>query len=118
MYYNSVSLLMYVIVVFILAVGAGLGFLISKKPVINKIICGFFSGMSIVLLISSVGLYKVGSLWFLYPMMFVMGGIFAILAYRFREKLFLEVFNQTFLGTYLATIGLGLLFGAYPNPFI
>ena len=73
---------MNLILLFIGVTGTGLGFLISKKPIIKRLICGFFSGVSVGLVLSTVGLYRVGTLWFLYPMMLVLGAVFAFIAFR------------------------------------
>ena len=118
MYYKSVSHLSYIVFMIIGAVGFGIGYLISKKPIINRILYGFFSGLALVLFLSSIGLYKIGTLWFLYSMMLVLGATLSLLAYRFKRSYHFDVLTHAFLGTFLITSGLGLLIGGYPNPFL
>ena len=109
MYYKSVSHLTYIVFMVIGAAGIGLGYLIAKKPIINKILYGFFSGLVLGLFLSSIGLYKIGTLWFLYGMMFFLGTTLSLLALRFKGSYHFDVFSHAFLGTFLVTSGLGLL---------
>ena len=119
MYYDSASTNMYIILIFISLVGTGLGYLLSKYSYrLTMTLYGFLSGLSLVLFLSSLGLYIIGSLWFLYPAMFIVGAVSAYLAYRFQKRLHLDILNQAFLGTYLMSLGFGLAIGSYPNPFI
>jgi hypothetical protein len=118
MYYNSVSHLSYIVFMIIGAAGFGIGYLISKKPIINRILYGFFSGLALGLFLSSIGLYKIGTLWFLYGIMLVLGALMSFLAYRFKRSYHFDVLTHAFLGTFLITSGLGLLIGGYPNPFL
>lgn len=118
MYYKSVSHLSYIVFMAIVAAGFGVGQVISKKPIINRILYGFFSGLALGLFLSSIGLYKIGTLWFLYGMMLILGAILSFLAYRFKGSYHFDVLSHAFLGTFLITSGLGLLIGGYPNPFL
>ena len=93
MYYDSQSWYMNLILLFIGVVGSGLGFLISKRPTINRIICGFFSGVSVGLVLSTLGLYRIGRLWFLYSMIFIFGGLFAFFTFRLKNKYNFDVLN-------------------------
>ena len=94
MYYKSVSLLSYIVFMAIGAAGFGVGLLISKKLIINRMFYGFFSGLALGLFLSSIGLYKIGTLWFMYGMMLIIGATFSFLAYLFKSSYYyFEVFS-------------------------
>ena len=119
MYYKSVSHLSYIVFMAIGAAGFGVGHLISKKPIINRIFYGFFSGLALGLFLSSIGLYKIGTLWFMYGMMLILGATLSFLAYWFKSSYYyFDVMTHAFLGTFLIISGLGLSIGGYPNPFL
>ena len=119
MYYKSVSHLSYIVFMAIGAAGFGVGLLISKKPIINRMFYGFFSGLALGLFLSSIGLYKIGTLWFMYGMMLILGATLSFLAYWFKSSYYyFDVMTHAFLGTFLIISGLGLSIGGYPNAFL
>jgi Domain of unknown function (DUF4203) len=120
-YFNTESSVFYVIFISAGLLGATIGYFVYRNQrtvIFTRIVQGFLCGLTLSLYISFIGLYNTATLWVMYPMMLVLSLTMAYVSYHHRDRYWVELVTQSFLGTAIVTTGLGLGIGKYPNPFL